>query len=521
MSEDSTQTMAATASTSRSAGRGFLDALRRSELLEDSQIAALIDGYRQRLGDPLSMPEQFAEFLVRQSAITPWQAGMLLKGRSQGFFLGAYKLLDHLGSGGMSCVFRAVHQLMRREVAIKVLIRSKDPNSPKLKRFFKESQAVAELNHPNIVRAYHFDQHEGRHYLVMEYVVGHDLQRLVDQNGPMPVAKAASYVAQAAEGLAHAHQAGLIHRDIKPANLLVDNDDVLKLLDLGLVRRATVDDTSLTNDSSGRVLGSVNYMAPEQIRCFHSVDHRCDLYSLGCVLYFLLTGRPPFPEGGLAEKLDGHLRREPAPVETLRPDTPSVLRNLCRRMMAKRPEDRVQQAVEVAAQLNRWLATTWNGTRPDREPAPSRYRESVAAEQGRQDVMTLEEVAAYLRLPPGPLLDLAERGKLPGQNVVGQWRFHKDAVDRWLQVTDFTTTTWRTLRSTLGPVEIQDSALAERFPPPVGPSAGPPRPSSVVMRAAEETPTPSDWSRDRIVRVAVAFALVIGVVVVLMFGLGS
>jgi serine/threonine protein kinase len=191
----------------------------------------------------------------------------------------------------------------------------------------------------------------------MEYVDGQDLHRLVSDGGPLDPDTAADYVAQAATGLAHAHEKNLVHRDIKPANLLVDRTQTVKLLDLGLAKLAEEDQTSLTLANDENVLGTADYLAPEQALNSHTADHRSDIYSLGCTLYFLLTGRPPFPEGTISERLLKHQVEEPDSLLKLRPDLPMSLIEICSKMMSKRPELRYDSATEVAERLTAWLAS--------------------------------------------------------------------------------------------------------------------------------------------------------------------
>ena len=296
-----------------------------------------------------------ARRLVDAGLITDWQSQKLLEGRHKGFFLGKYKLLEHLRAGGMSNVYLAEHTLMQRRVAIKVLPKNRVEDSSYLERFLREAQAVASLDHENIVKAYDVDQEGLNHYLVMEYVPGRDLQIMVNQDGPLEYARAAIYIRQAAQGLAHAHASGLIHRDMKPANLLVDENDVVKVLDLGLARFTDENRASLTMAYDENVLGTADYLAPEQAIDSHGVDARADIYGLGCSLYFLLTGHPPFPDGSLPRRLMMHQKHAPRSILKERPGAPEGLVQICTKMMAKKPADRYQSAVEVFQVLAGWL----------------------------------------------------------------------------------------------------------------------------------------------------------------------
>ena len=335
----------------------LLDLIKRSELVDNKEqfkeaVAALKNKFN---GQAPSDPQAVADHLIKAGVITQWQSEKLLQGRYKGFFLGKYKLLGHLGTGGMSSVYLADHVLMQRRVAIKVLPNKRVDDSSYLARFHQEAQAAARLDHKNIVRAYDIDSDKGTHYLVMEYVEGKDLQRVVKDSGPVDYETAALYIAQAAEGLNHAHQAGLIHRDIKPANLLVDEKGVVKILDMGLARFTDDDRASLTVQHDENVLGTADYLSPEQAVNSHNVDGRADLYSLGCTMFYILTGHPPFPEGSLSQRLLAHQTKEPASILVDRPDAPRDLIDICEMLMKKQADHRQQSAAEVAQQLADWL----------------------------------------------------------------------------------------------------------------------------------------------------------------------
>jgi serine/threonine-protein kinase len=251
--------------------------------------------------------------------------------------------------------------MMRRQCAIKVLPQNQiDKHSSVLERFYVEAQAVASLDHQNIVRAYDVSKevkdNKEIHYLVMEYVEGQDAQVMVQESGRLDYVKAAEIIRQTANGLAHAHENGLIHRDIKPANLLIDKKGIVKILDLGLARFH--DDSgmaSLTAAHNETVLGTADYLSPEQALNSHNVDPRTDIYSLGCTAYFLLTGQPPFPEGSVAQRLVAHQVKPPKPIAEERSDAPPELTAIVGKMMAKTPDDRFQSASEVATILAAWL----------------------------------------------------------------------------------------------------------------------------------------------------------------------
>jgi hypothetical protein len=324
----------------------FLALLRKSKLLSAAELDDACPDNGQ------SDPKTVARSLVRQERLTRWQAGQLLAGRSS-FFLGKYKLIDLLGHGGMGRVFLGEHTTMNRRVALKILPRriGKDPAA--LERFLAEARNVAALDHPNIVQAYSVDNEGDRYYLVMEYVDGLDLEELVNEQGPPEFDVAADYIRQAAEGLAHGHDRGLVHCDIKPSNLLVNSQGVVKLVDMGLARAAGRDEEE-NGAADERVLGTIDYMAPEQGLDSTDFDHRADVYSLGCTFYFLLTGRPPFPGGTLPQRIVKHQTQTPPSVAKLRPGAPPELVAICERMMAKSPDDRYQSAKEISQALAPW-----------------------------------------------------------------------------------------------------------------------------------------------------------------------
>ena len=336
----------------------FLDLIRKSQLIEEDRLEKFLAELRDAHGGGLPEPhEKLAAALVEGGILTQWQVDKLLAGKHKGFILGKYKLQRQLGKGGMSTVYLAEHMLMKRLVAVKVLPQSRVEDSSYLERFRIEARAAAKLDDPNIVRAYDIDSDvEGKtHYLVMEYVEGQDLHIVIKENGPLDYEAAADYIAQVASGLSHAHEQGLVHRDIKPANCLLDKNKTVKLLDMGLARLIG-DEASLTLDNNENVLGTADYLAPEQALDSHNADLRADIYSLGCTLYYLLTGHPPFPDGSISERLLKHQIEEAPSILQDRPDAPPSLVNICTRMMAKKPEARYQTADEVAQRLREWLA---------------------------------------------------------------------------------------------------------------------------------------------------------------------
>jgi tRNA A-37 threonylcarbamoyl transferase component Bud32 len=289
--------------------------------------------------------------LIRRGWLTPFQANQLLHGRGEELLLGAYVLLERIGEGAMGQVFKARQAALGRVVAIKMLRKERVANPDAVRRFQREVRAAAAFSHPNFVVLYDADAHNGIPFFVMEFVTGSDLSRLVKARGPLPIATACDYVRQAAEGLAFAHARGLVHRDIKPSNLFLCDTQVVKILDLGLARLdEAVEEPALTQD--GKILGTPDYIAPEQAVNSRTADARADLYSLGCTLFALLTARVPFPGGGsIMERLMQHQTLEPTPIEQLRPEVPEAVRDVLRRLIRRRPEDRMQSAAELVTAL--------------------------------------------------------------------------------------------------------------------------------------------------------------------------
>jgi len=327
----------------------YLSALEKSKLLGSEQLAKA-----QRLAGESSDAPALAKNLARENLVSRWQASVLLdRGTRAQLRLGKYLLIQPLGKGGMGTVFLAEHVTMNRRVALKIVPRSVAEDRASLDRFFAEARAIAALDHPNIVQAFSVDNEMDRYFIVMEHVDGQDIQRLVDLNGPLDFASAADYVRQAAEGLSHAHAHNLVHCDIKPSNLLVNNQGVIKILDLGLARLNRSDD-SRGSPAGEPAFGTVDYMAPEQALETAKFDHRADIYSLGCTLYFMLTGHPPFPDGTLAQRIVAHQTQEPRDILIERPDSPTKLVEICKRMMAKEPENRYQSTRHVSADLKVW-----------------------------------------------------------------------------------------------------------------------------------------------------------------------
>jgi eukaryotic-like serine/threonine-protein kinase len=306
-----------------------------------------------------------ARVFVEKGLLTRFQAERLLVNRTAGFLLGQYRILDQIGRGGMGRVFKAEHRTMGRIVALKVLAPDLLRTGRAQEMFLREVRAAAQLVHPNIVTAYDANEIDGRYYLVLEYVDGPNLEQLVRRQGPLPVGQACDYVRQIAHGLQCAHQLGMVHRDVKPANILVqrrglNGDDVglVKISDFGLAR---LHNPNVADEFSGHpgtimtkantVMGTPDYLSPEQARSLHKTDIRSDLYSVGCTFYFLLTGQVVFPGGGTLDKLIRHGAEKAADARDLRPETPAEVAAIVEKLLAKHPPDRYQTPAELAAAL--------------------------------------------------------------------------------------------------------------------------------------------------------------------------
>ncbi|HEY7326692.1 MAG TPA: protein kinase [Gemmataceae bacterium] len=335
----------------------FLELVRKSEVVDERKLATYLEKARAAQSLP-DAPTALAEVLVRDGLLTQFQAEQFLQGKWKRFCLGKYKVLEKLGAGGMGIVYLCEHKLMRRRVAVKVLPETGSDDSASLDRFYREARAVAALDHPNIVRAYDIDQDNNLHFLVMEHVDGSSLQEIVKKTGPMDALRASHYIRQAALGLQHAHDAaGIVHRDIKPGNILVDRNGIVKILDMGLARFFHDEEDALSHQNDDDVLGTADYLAPEQALDSNSVDIRADIYSLGATFYFCLTGRTPFTEGTIAQKLIWHQTRQPKPISQLRPDVPEGVVAIVEKMMAKDSNQRPQTPQEVAEALTPWTQT--------------------------------------------------------------------------------------------------------------------------------------------------------------------
>lgn len=385
----------------------FVKTLSDSGLMTAEEVRSIIG--RVPTKDQPASGEELAKLLCREGKLTKFQAQAIYQGKTKGLILGDYVLLDQIGQGGMGQVFKAQHRRMKRVVALKILPADMTKSNEAVGRFQQEVEAAAKLIHPNVATAFDAGETNKIHYLVMEFVDGQDLEALVAKRGSgLPVAEAVNYVLQAAKGLKYAHDMGVVHRDIKPSNLLLDRNGTVKILDLGLARNASPvagDDPTLAKGltQTGDVMGTVDYMSPEQATSTKHVDGRTDIYSLGCTLFYLLNSRPIFEGATLVEKVLAH-REKPIPaLRKIRDDVPPSLDSIFRRMVGKKPEFRFKNMAEVITALEKCdlraesggggKTTTVHRAEPQ-TPAPTFQR--AAAETQRQSQTSRN-------MPPAPV----------------------------------------------------------------------------------------------------------------------
>jgi serine/threonine-protein kinase len=393
----------------------LLDAIRQNGLLAPEVTARLVQEFQGRLSEVRPL----AKHLLTNGLLTVFQVNQLLQGEGADLVVGPYRILDRLGEGGVSQVYKAVHTGRGYPVVVKVIRPELLSHPEAFRQFQLEMKILTELEHPNIVRFYDAGEAGDRHYFAMEFVDGIDLGKLVRLAGGLSVAQACDYVRQTAMGLQHAYEHNLVHRDVKPLNLFVTQPKapaaappvslrslgttpapahrpprptappgVVKILDWGLAclgkSRKQMEEVKARRHAGG-VLGTADYMSPEQARHADAVDIRSDIYSLGCTFYYLLAGQPPFAGGSVMQKILQHQQAEPPAVESLRSDLPAGLTALLRRALAKNPEDRFQTPASLAIALRPYC-------RSDAAPASPAARAGTA-EQRRPDEPTLHGTA--------------------------------------------------------------------------------------------------------------------------------
>jgi len=375
----------------------LLALLRRSQLLSEEQL-------RFAEGVDSNDPKKIIRQLFKQDWLTRWQCLTLLEGRCQ-FHLGKYRLVDLLGTGGMGAVFKAVHEVMRNTVAIKVLKAKLAEKETGIPRFLREIRVAANLDSRHIVRASDADRDGDRYYLVMEYVEGKDLKTVLSEGKSLEIPWLCECMRQAALGLQHAFERGTVHRDIKPANLIVASElggvPLLKILDFGLAKfDKEADGNPLT--AVGQAVGTPDYIAPEQARSSSKADIRADIYSLGCTFFELFTGQLPFPFGSVNDKLLARVRNDPPRIRSLRPDFPPELDEILFTAMRRNPDERYQSPTELAAALapftlTRGLAIDYGQSAPN-IPLPAEFNELPV-----EETADLPKVSPHPAVPPVPL----------------------------------------------------------------------------------------------------------------------
>jgi len=338
----------------------FQHAALRSNLITQSQLDESLDLLRAKEStavDVVVSDDELSKHLVYSGIVSEYQAEQLKTGRTK-FNLGPYIISDWVGQGGMGQVFKCVHEVLGRESAIKVLPLDKTTDYA-ISNFHREIKLQAQMDHPNLVRAFDAGKDGKVHFLVTEYVPGRDLRRLIRSQGALQTAQAAGVIMQVASALHYAHREGLIHRDIKPGNILVTEDGTAKLSDLGL---SGFSDPEMDDPRAGKIVGTADYLAPELIQVPRETTFVSDIYSLGCTLYYAVTGKVPFPGGSAKDKVRRHLKEHPLHPRQFCEDISEEFVELIADMMEKDPEKRIQAADEVVNRLEPWAVNMdhWN-----------------------------------------------------------------------------------------------------------------------------------------------------------------
>jgi serine/threonine-protein kinase len=354
--------------------RDLLPVIRSSGVLADRQLAEIKSKILH--GDYPLDSVNLAESLVRDNILTPFQAKRLLNNRPQGLVVGRYVILERIGSGSMGRVYKAHHAMMDRMVALKIIAPEIASNERVVARFQREMKLVGRLDHPNVVRAFDADQINKVLYIVMEYVTGRSLGELLKKR-PIPPSDMIDYAMQAARGLGHAHEQGIVHRDIKPSNILLTDDRKIKVLDLGLGVLMEADSAATFATADGIAVGTVDYMSPEQA-CGREVDGRSDLYSLGCAMYHLMTGVLPFPGSSPLERLGKRISGRHVPITDHIPDLSPGFVRVIDKLLAHKPHERFATAADAALALegllkpkSRLSVSNAKSPRPAGSAAPS------------------------------------------------------------------------------------------------------------------------------------------------------
>ncbi len=373
----------------------------QSGLLTEQDLQEARAGIRwsngQNLSDAPPTAKQLADRLVETGKLNYWQAKQLLDGQTK-FTLGPYRIIDSIGQGGMGQVFKAEHKVLGRVVAVKVLPRAKSTPEA-VKNFNREIQALASLDHKNLVQAVDAGHDGNVYYLVTEYVPGTDLHKLVRRQGPLDMQTVARIICDVAEGLHHAHEQGLIHRDVKPGNVLVTPDGRAKLSDLGLAGPVDADEQS--DPRFGKIVGTADYISPDHIKSPWDPSPLWDIYSLGGTLYYAVTGSVPFPGGTTADKARAHQEFRPVDPRRLNPALSNGFVDVMADMMAKDPAQRIPSAREVIARLAPWATGPWSMPSPSVRPplAPPPIRPPGPADIAEDDDDSPSQVVPITETP--------------------------------------------------------------------------------------------------------------------------
>jgi eukaryotic-like serine/threonine-protein kinase len=405
----------------------FLKNVLRSGVLDREQLRGAL---RDVPLDLRENPEAVADHLVEAGKLSRFQAGKLLRGMAVGLVLGPFHVLAPIGRGGMGTVYLARDSRSDQLVALKVLPPKRAREEERvLTRFRREMEMCRRVAHPHLAWVCEVGVYKGVYYIALEYIPGKSLYRLVSDQGPLEVSRAARLFAEVASALDHAHNQGLVHRDLKPSNIVVTPHDHAKVLDLGLalVQGEAPSDREVIG-GRGYVVGTMDYIAPEQAENSATVDARSDIYSLGCTLYFAFTGQPPFPGGTALEKIQRHRTEEPVPVPQLNPAVPPPFIGLLRKMMAKNPEQRIATAAEVEERLRAWASS--DNILPLDQKGDKEYQEAVIALETAEAAPELIAEVIPVGIPVGatrkrcqpPPLPLPDSIKSPLEAPQACWR---------------------------------------------------------------------------------------------------
>ena len=457
----------------------FCAAIARSKLLSEPDVMKLRERWTAEFPAKDADLDGFRKFAVRERYLTDYQAALIQRGRSEGFAIGEYVILDRIGSGQTAGVYKAIHK-SGQLVALKVLPSSKAKDQRTLSRFEREGRLLTQLEHPNTVRAYQVGRVGGVHFIAMEHLEGETLDQILERRKKLPPGEAVRLILQALEGLQHLHEKRMIHRDLKPMNLMVTPvtkadtlSGTLKILDIGLGRELFDESSPATQDlhltGEGALLGTPDYLAPEQARDARATDIRADIYSLGCALYHLLAGRTPFVEKNIMAQMVKHATEKPQPVSNFAPEVPFALARALEKLLEKKPEDRPQTPIEAAALLKPFLPS--NATQAESTTVMPAYRQWLESESAME---LPSEIKSALLKPSGPPVAV-QAGPAPMRPVAAK---PKPATDS------------KPAAKPTAPPAPQPLAVKVTYPPPAAPPAPAPAPQFINVELVN-TPRPS------------------------------